>query len=142
MAACRASRADGHRIGCAATASNGRGDVPYILSCLAPDVEWEHDTFPNPVPWLQPLRGREAVPRFFEALHAHVEFQSFQPTQFLADGLTVVDLVDLEFTVKATGKRVVEFDEVHIWRFNEQGLVQRFRHRADTWQSALALRAD
>lgn len=122
-------------------AAFGRGDVPFILSCLAADVDWEHDTSPNPVPWLQPLQGRAAVPRFFEALHTHVEFQSFQPKQFLADGLTVVDLVDLAFTVKATGKQVVEVDEVHIWRFNEHGLVQRFRHRADTWQSAMALKA-
>ncbi len=123
-------------------AAFGRGDLPYILSCLASDVDWEHDSFPNPIPWLQPLQGRDAVPRFFEALQANVEFHVFQPKQFFAEGNTVVDLVDQEFTVKATGKRVVESDEVHIWRFNEQGLVQRFRHRADTWQSVLALKAD
>lgn len=123
-------------------AAFGRGDVPFILSRLAPDVDWEHETFANPIPWLQPLQGRDAVPRFFEALQAHVEFHVFQPKQFFADGLTVLDLVDLEFTVKSTGKRVVEVDEVHIWRLNEQGLVQRFRHRADTWQSAWALKAD
>ncbi len=122
-------------------AAFGRGDVPFILSCLAPDVDWEHDTFPNPIPWLQPLRGRDAVPRFFQALQAHVDFELFQPRQFFGDGDTVVDLVDLTYTVKATGVRVVEIDEVHIWRFNGQGLVQRFRHRADTWQTALALKA-
>ncbi|MEN9628528.1 MAG: hypothetical protein RJA10_1755 [Pseudomonadota bacterium] len=122
-------------------AAFGSGDLAFILSRLAPDVEWEHDTFPNPVPWLQPLRGRDEVPRFFQALQAHVEFHHFEPTQFLGDGLTVVDLVDVSFTVKATGQRVTEIDEVHIWRFNKQGLVQRFRHRADTWQSAQALKA-
>lgn len=123
-------------------AAFGRGDVPYILSCLASDVDWEHDTFPNPVPWLQPLRGRDQVPAFFEALMSRVDMNVFQPRQFFADGNTVVDLVDVEFTVKATGKRVVEPDAVHIWRFNDQGLVQRFRHRVDTWQSAMALKAD
>ncbi|GAB4042202.1 MAG: hypothetical protein Fur0014_14270 [Rubrivivax sp.] len=123
-------------------AAFGQGDVPFILSCLAPDVLWEYGTPPNPIPWLQPLQGRDAVLRFFEVLHAQVEFQVFRPTQFFGDGLTVVDLVDLEFTVRATGKRVIEVDEAHIWRFDEQGLVQRFRHRADTWLTAQALKPD
>ena len=61
---------------------------------------------------------------------------------FFADGLTVVDLVDVECTVRATGKRIIEPDAVHIWRLNALGLVQRFRHRADKWQCAMALRAD
>lgn len=120
----------------------GRGDVPAILARLAPDVQWEHDTFPNPVPWLQPLNGRDNVVRFFEVLGAQVEFHSFVPRELLAQGSLVVSLVDFEATVRATGKRVIERDEVHLWRFNDQGLVQRFRHRADTWQHAMALKAD
>ncbi|MBK9136205.1 MAG: nuclear transport factor 2 family protein [Betaproteobacteria bacterium] len=120
----------------------GRGDVPAILARLAPDVQWEHDTFPNPVPWLQPLNGRDNVVRFFEVLGAQVEFHAFAPREILAEGRLVVALVDLEGTVRATGKRIVERDEVHIWRFNEKGLVQKFRHRADTWQHAMALKAD
>jgi ketosteroid isomerase-like protein len=123
-------------------AAFGRGDVPGILARLASDVQWEHDAFPNPVPWLQTLQGRDQVPRFFEALLSRVEMNVFSPKHFFGDARTVVDLVDVEFTVKATGKRVIEPDAVHIWRFNDQGLVQRFRHRVDTWQSAMALRAD
>lgn len=123
-------------------AAFGRGDVPTILAGLADDVDWEHDAFPNPVPWLQPLHGRDQVPRFFEALFSSVEMNVFKPKMFFADGLTVVDLVDVECTVRATGKRIIEPDAVHIWRLNARGLVQRFRHRADTWQSAMALRAD
>lgn len=123
-------------------AAFGRGDVPYILSCLASDVDWEHDASSSPVPWLQPLKGRHRVPSFFEALQSNVEITQFQPTQFFADGHTVVVLVDLEFIARASGVRVVEPDEVHIWRFNDQGLVQRFRHRADTWLSAMALKGE
>ena len=123
-------------------AAFGRGDISTILAGLAEDVEWDHDAFPNPVPWLQPLRGRDQVPRFFQALADNVEMNVFAPKMFFADGLTVVDLVDVEFTVRATGKRVIDSDVVHLWRFNERGLVQRFRQRADTWQSAMALRAD
>lgn len=47
-------------------------------------------------------------------------------------------LIDLDATVRATGRRVVEEDEVHIWHFNDAGFVQRFRHRADTHLHHLA----
>ena len=86
-------------------AAFGRGDVPHILSCLAIDVDWEHDASPSPVPWLQPLKGRHRVPSFFEALQSNVEITQFQPTQFFADGNTVVVLVDLEFIARATELR-------------------------------------
>jgi hypothetical protein len=120
-------------------AAFGRGDIPAILACLAEDVEWEYGTPPNPVPWLQPLRGRSQVPRFFDTLMTQVEFQRFEPKQVLADGPLVVGLVDLEATVRATGRRVVEIDEVHLFHFDAAGRVARFRHRADTWQHATAL---
>lgn len=122
-------------------AAFGRGDVPAILACLAKDVDWEYGAYPNPVPWLQPRRGRAQVPGFFEALAA-VDFHLFQPLAVLGDDHTVMGLVRLEATVRATGKRVVEEGEVHIFHFNGQGLVQRFKHACDTWQHAMALRGD
>lgn len=119
-------------------AAFGRGDIPFILARLADDVEWEHDNA-APVPWLQTRRGRDQVPGFFDALFTHVEITEFVPTFFGAQGDTVVSLVNLKFTVRATGRTVVEPDEVHIWRFNAAGQVQRFRHRVDTWQTVQAL---
>ena len=115
-------------------AAFGRGDVPAILACLAEDVEWEYGQPPNPAPWLQPRRGRAAVPGFFDVLMSNVEFNRFEPTRQLADGLLVVGLVDFEATVRKTGRKVAEVDEIHLFHFNEAGLVQRFAHRADTWQ--------
>jgi uncharacterized protein len=109
----------------------GKGDIPAILAKLAPDVDWEYGGGSMDVPWLQPRRGREAVAGFFESL-ALLDFESFTPKTFLESGATVVVLVDFSGTVKATGKRADEVDEVHIWHFNDAGLVQRFRHRADT----------
>jgi uncharacterized protein len=94
-------------------------------------VVWEYGDNATDVPWLQPRRGREQVGGFFQAL-ATLDFHSFTPREFFESGPTVVVLVDLEATVKATGKRVVELDEVHIWHFGADGLVARFRHRADT----------
>jgi ketosteroid isomerase-like protein len=118
-----------------------RGDVPAILADLAEDVEWEYNAFPNPVPWLQPLKGRANAVRFFEALGA-IDLAQFEPRHFFADGKFVVVLIDVDFTVKATGKRVVEAEAVHLWHFNADGRVARFRHRVDTWQVAQALKGD
>ncbi len=123
-------------------ASFGKGDVPAILACLADDVEWEYGHFPNPVPWLQPRRGRDGVMAFFGAVAEHLDSKAFQPTRILADGRFVVGFVDLEAVVRSTGKTRIEVDEAHLWYFNAQGQVERFRHRADSYQHAMALRGD
>jgi len=111
----------------------GQGDVPAILGHLAEDVEWEYGVNSTNVPWLQPRRGRAHVSEFFQALAA-VDIKGFQPKTFLESGNVVVVLVDLDATVTATGRQVVEEDEVHIWYFDSAGKVRRFRHRVDTYQ--------
>ncbi|HET7480595.1 MAG TPA: nuclear transport factor 2 family protein [Rubrobacteraceae bacterium] len=114
----------------------GRGDVPAILDHLAEDVEWEYGVDSTDVPWLQPRRGRQEVPGFFEALGA-LEIHSFAPKTMLESDDVVVAIVDFEATVKETGQRISEEDEAHIWHFAE-GKVVRFRHRSDTHQHQLA----
>ncbi|MGE0449300.1 MAG: nuclear transport factor 2 family protein [Vicinamibacterales bacterium] len=116
----------------------GRGDVAGVLDQLADDVEWEYGVNSTDVPWLQPRRGRADVANFFQALGA-LEFHRFQPTAFLEADTIVVALVDLEATVRATGRRLLEEDEVHIWHFDPAGKVRKFRHRADTHQHWAAL---
>jgi ketosteroid isomerase-like protein len=120
-------------------AAFGKGDVPAILERLSDDIEWEYGATPNEVPWLQPRRGRAEVPGFFASL-AGLELTHFAPTRLMeADGVVVV-LVDLEGTVKATGKPIREKDEAHIWHFDGKGRVVKFCHRADTLQQQLACR--
>lgn len=82
----------------------GRGDVPAILQHLAPDVEWEYGTAPNPIPWLQPLKDRDQVPKFFEALFSNIEITRFEVGKIFGDASTVVDLVTLEYSASATCK--------------------------------------
>jgi ketosteroid isomerase-like protein len=118
----------------------GRGDIPAIINCLSADVEWEYGHVSTDVPWLQPLRGASQVPRFFESLGA-LEFHRFQPKAVLANGDLVVALCDVEATIKATGQRIVEEDEVHIWYFDSSHTVRRFRHRVDTHQMWRACQA-
>ena len=115
-----------------------RGDVPTILAGLAEDVDWEYGN-PNPVPWLQPLKGRAQVPRFFQTLSSSIDLTQFEPKVFFQQGSMVVDVIDCAFTVRATGKRVLEPEAIHIWHFSDAGLVRKFRHRVDTWASVQAL---
>lgn len=114
----------------------GRGDVPAILAHLAEDVEWEYQPNTTTIPWLQPRHGRDAVPGFFQALGA-VDFHRFDVKAVLEGDGIVTAVVDIEFTVRATGRRVVEIDEAHVWRFDGDRVV-RFRHCADTRQQQLA----
>lgn len=117
-------------------AAFGAGDVETILGKLADDVEWDADSATD-LPLTKPRRGRSEVGEFFVATGA-VEFTKFAPTEFLASSDVVVALIDVEFTVKATGKKVSQLDEAHIWRFNAAGLVTKFRHRVDTHAQYLA----
>ena len=117
-------------------AAFGQGDVPTILSKLADDVEWDADSTSD-TPFLLPRRGRDAVGEFFASVGA-AEFTKFEPTAFLESGNIVVALIDVEFTVKATGRQVKQLDEAHIWRFGPDGKVVNFRHRVDTHQQHLA----
>lgn len=115
----------------------GRGDVPEILSKLSDTVEWEYGSTSTNVPWLQRRQGREAVAGFFKSLE-EIQMNKFVPKDFFEGGGTVVVLLDVEFTVRSTGKRVIEEDEIHVWRFGPDGKVIRFRHGAYTHQHELA----
>ena len=122
-------------------AAFGRGDIPAILNQLAENVEWDAVAPSTDVPWLQPRCGRAQVAEFFTALDA-LRFEIFNPKAILEHGRMAVAIVDVTATVTATGRKIVEEDEAHIWHFNEQGLVTRFRHRVDTHLQLLAWRGE
>jgi uncharacterized protein len=116
-------------------AAFGRGDVPAILARLADDVCW--DQLPDGsgaerhgVPWLMPRTGRDEVADFFEALGG-LDIHVFAPTAILAEGDTVVALIDEDVTVRATGERFRD-ETAHVWTFDPDGRVAEFRHVADT----------
>lgn len=55
----------------------------------------------------------------------------FQVHGFLEGPNQVVVSVTIEFTVKATGKRLRD-EELHLWTFNDRGEVTGLRHYVDT----------
>ena len=116
-------------------AAFGRGDIPAILEHLDEKVEWEHD-WTEPLKWYRPLRGRAAVPQFFETL-SDFDFLKFEPCAFLEGAGMVCVLIRVELRVKTTG-RIIRDLEAHLWTFGDDGKVARFRHLADTHQYAVA----
>jgi ketosteroid isomerase-like protein len=120
-------------------AAFGKGDVPAILDRLADSVEWEYGAGTTEIPWLKERHGRAGAAEFFASLSA-LEIHKFVPKMLLEGPGVVVGLLELEASVKATGKRIVEEDEVHIWYFDDKHRVTRFRHRVDTQQHLAAYR--
>ncbi|MFY9269582.1 MAG: nuclear transport factor 2 family protein [Candidatus Manganitrophaceae bacterium] len=120
-------------------AAFGRGDIPFILDQMAEAVEWEYGMTPNGLPWLQPRRGREGVAAFFKSLDL-LDIRKFNPKTIIEGPGVVVALIDAELTVKKTGRPIVEEDEIHLWHFDREGHVVRFRHCVDTHQHVAAYR--
>lgn len=120
----------------------GRGDVAAILDRLSDDVRWDVWDSASPVQeeifYIRPRTGKESVEDFFSSL-AGLEFHKFEIANILAGGAQVVALINLDITVKATGKRVQDL-EVHLWTFGPDGKVTAFRHILDTAKSAAAQR--
>lgn len=116
----------------------GNGNIPGILDRLAADIEWERNGVDHGVPWLTPGRGKAHVGEFFASLAA-VEITKFAPLNLLEGANQVIAVIDIELTVKATGK-VIKDEELHLWTFGEDGKVTAFRHVVDTAQHVAAVR--
>lgn len=106
-----------------------RGDVPAVLDQLDDDVDW-YDPGPAEVSHAGRYRGREDVGRFFSLLGETLDFEAFEPREFLADGDRVVVLGSMRATVKRTG-RSFENEWAMVWRF-ERGKVARWQVYEDT----------
>ena len=86
-----------------------RGDLGALLLALSEDVEWR---VPGPVqtlPFAGVYRGRRHVGEFFATLGATLEFESFEPSEFIAQGDRVVVLGRRRDRFRKTG-RVAETD--------------------------------
>ncbi|MEZ4866876.1 MAG: nuclear transport factor 2 family protein [Caldilineaceae bacterium] len=118
----------------------GRGDGEAILAHCVAAPEWEYGSESTAVPWLRHQTDRAGALANMQA-GMELAIEKFVLKDLLEGNGVVVALLDIEFTVKRTGKRVSEVDAVQIWRFNEAGLVTQFRQRVDTRQQHLAWEA-
>lgn len=121
-----------------AYAAFGRGDIPAVLEVMTGDIEW---VFPGPadvIPMAGTHTGKEAVGAWFGTLDANLEFQVFEPREFIAQGDKLVALVYIENTVRKNGGKLA-VHEAHLWTFRD-GKVARFQVYTDTEAAAAAFR--
>jgi hypothetical protein len=114
----------------------GRGDISGLLGLVSPDVSWIDPGFPD-VPYAGVREGRQEVSEFLESLRTHVEFTSFEPQVFVANGPDVVVFGALSGHDRHAGGRF-RSDWAMRWKV-EKDLVTRYQAYCDTCAIARAM---
>jgi ketosteroid isomerase-like protein len=113
-----------------AYAAFGRGDVKSILDGLSDDVDWHAIVgASDKVPTSGRRVGKPAVTKFFTDLGGAVDFQQFEPREFIAEGDKVVTLGRYTGTSKTT-QRQFSSDWVMVFTVRN-GKIVHFREFAD-----------
>ncbi len=102
-----------------------RDDLEPLLSILADDFEY---TNYEGNPFAGSFRGPQGFEHLGEVLE-QVEMDRFEIETMVADDDTVVAVLDIGYTVKATGKRNPPGPTVHVMTFRD-GKMTRFREVA------------
>ncbi len=118
----------------------GRGDIATILGLLDSNVEW--DVYPAGyvphklgVEHLKARRGPGEVVGFFAEIGTWTVIR-FDVEEIIGDGPTVVARIAMEFELPSGGAFASE--DLHEWRFGDDGKVVSFRHYVDTAQHIAA----
>ncbi len=115
-------------------AAFGRGDVPGLLALFAEDIEWHVPG--KGLPTSGDYRGHSGVTAFFQKLAAEVEFLDFQPSEFVAEGDSVLVIGSDRAKIRATN-RTLDATWVHAFTLRN-GKVTKFREFTDTQAIAAA----
>ncbi|MBL1075969.1 nuclear transport factor 2 family protein [Nocardia sp. 2] len=112
----------------------GAGDIAHILDQLTDDIAWDADWTANSaqlagIAHMAARKGPAEVAEFF-ALLADWTFHDFTVLDVIGGGGQVVAEIRVDVTLPG-GARITD-DELHLWSFDENGKVTRFRHYADT----------
>ena len=118
----------------------GRGEMAALAELMADDIEWVNPGDPNVIPTAGTYRGKEEVLGWFGKLAEQVDFSTFEPRDFIAQGDKVVSTVYAEATVRSTGRSDVQ-NEAHVWTFRD-GKLAHFQIYYDTASAAAAHRAE
>lgn len=112
----------------------GAGDIPGVVSRMAPDMEWnEAENFPYADG--NPYRGPDSIlSGVFARLGAEWEGFAAVPDEYLDAGDTIVVLGRYRGACLATG-RDLDAQFAHVWRV-EGGKAAAFQQYTDTLQAA------
>jgi ketosteroid isomerase-like protein len=118
----------------------GTGDVEGFAKHIDDECEWDF-TFPadHAIPWLQGGKGKEQAQRFMLSAGQHLDVRNFEINHIATAPNLVVVIFSIDCIVRSTGLWIHEREEPHIWHFNDEGRVIRFRHAADTHLQRVAL---
>ena len=112
----------------------GKGDWSAIMPYLSDNVEWEQweDNYAQGagVPWLKARKGKAGALEFFKIVGEFI-FKDFHVISVMGNDDHIAAEIYLDAEIPATGGHL-KGDEMHLWSFDEQGKVIRFRHYADT----------
>jgi ketosteroid isomerase-like protein len=118
-----------------AYAAFGRGDIAAVLSIQASDVELEY-AGPGQIPWAGSFRGLDGAKKFFAAVEAEAEIESFEPQMFIAQDDQVVVFGFEKLRSRRTG-RSYESYWAHSYTL-AGGRIIKFREYSDTAAVAAA----
>jgi ketosteroid isomerase-like protein len=115
-----------------------RGDIETILNAFSDEIDFRHPMSTAIWPWAGKRRGRAQAAEFMAGLAEVVEFEQYEPREFIAQGNKVVVLVFERFRIKATG-RAVDNEYVHMFTLSDGKVVQWWVHE-DTAPIIAAIR--
>jgi len=113
-----------------AYAAFGRSDIPTLLTYLADDIVWAGVYgAASHVPTSGERRGKAAVAEFFKQVAEHVQFNQFEPKEFVASGDKVVALGHYAATTSV--KKTFESDFAMVFTLRN-GKVTHFQEFCDS----------
>ena len=118
----------------------GRGDMETIIDNVDPAIEWVSHISGETVPWGGRRSGRAGVASFFQAIGENLDFEAFEPRQFLDSGDAVTVLGRTRARFKGDGGGMFDSEWVHIFMIRD-GKVARFQEYYDTAEIERALAA-
>ena len=107
-----------------------RGDMETIYEGCDPNIDWWSNVDPALVPWGGGRRGIDGVKSFFAEIAAHVDFETFEPQQFLNGQGFVLVLGHTIARMKPAGGRIDDEWAHCLWI--RGGKVVQFREFSDT----------
>lgn len=124
------SEQDNVQIVQAAYAAFGSGNIPALVDLVADDIDWHAvQGASSSVPSAGPRKGRAAVSSFFQQVGESIDFETFEPKEFLPKGDKVVVLGTYKGRAKKNGKAFGS-DWVMIFTFRD-GKIAEFREYFD-----------